>query len=192
MASTPSFDPNELSSPQPTNGSRATPRARRLSIAPLSSAMRRARRSRSYGDRGDRLRHVSRRSRGQRARRRGRLRRAAGQRRPRELRRTDADRSAHQIGQHGLCPGGRAGRQGHARPLHEPLRLRLQATARLPGRRDVGQRRVPARAPDQAGQPVRRRRPHGHRPGQAAGDAAADGAGRRRGGKSRRADASRI
>ena len=77
----------------------------------------------------------------ERAQRHPRLGGAAGERLQRKLRPAHAHRGTGQIGQHRLGAGGRTRRQADAGPLHEPLRLRRQAPARLSRRRDVGQRR---------------------------------------------------
>ncbi len=95
---------------------------------------------------------------------------------------------ARPLGQHRVGAGRRARRQAHARALHGTLRLRPQAAARLPRRRDVRQRRAHRRKRRRADEPAGRRRAHGHRPGQTRGDAAADGGGRRRRGQPRQAD----
>ncbi len=111
---------------------------------------------------------------------------AAAERRKREPRRNHADRGAREVGEHGVGPGRGESRPGHDDPLHEPLRLRPPAAARLPGGRNVGQRllrRQPARL---AAEPQSRPRPHVDRPGQTCGGPAADGRGR--GGGRRRRD----
>ena len=78
----------------------------------------------------------------ERAQRHPGLRRPAAERPGRKLRSAHADVGAGQIGQHRLGAGGRTGRQADDGALHAPLRVRRQAAAGLPRRRDVRQRRV--------------------------------------------------
>ncbi len=151
MASSPSYDPNALRSQSATAGcSRkrrtASGEAARQPRHPVR-LRRRARRSRSSPPRP--------RSTPAPIHAESTVRRAQRHARSRACRcENDNDESfgeitltagARPIGQHGLGAGRRTPRQAHDGPLHGTLRLRPQAPARLPGRRDVDQRRVPRR-----------------------------------------------
>ena len=143
MASTPSFDPNALANPTALakleiDGEDPAGQPRRA--VRLRPGLHLQGRDRHRRHRHRPLRPLLHRQRTQRHRR---LRGPPQQRQRRKLRPPHAHRGAREIGQHRVGAGRRTPRPADARPLHAPLRVRRQAPARLPRRRNVSERGVP-------------------------------------------------
>ena len=151
MASSPSYNPNSLRIEHGLRSGSRTTRARAAG-QPRHAVRLRARLDVQGRDRHrrDRQRAVHARIDGQRAQRRRDLGGPAAERRQRELRPDHAHRSARELGQHRLGAGRRKGRQADDGALHGRFGFDRKPQARLPGRRNVGQRRVRRRTPDLA------------------------------------------
>ena len=126
---------------------------------------------------------------GQRAQRHRDLRRAAAERRQRELRADHAHQALAQLGQHRLGAGRRTA-SASATIARYMSRFGFDRKPQLdypPSEMSISGE-YDGDAAGRADEPARRRRAHGHRPGQTRGHAAADGRGRRRGRQPRPAD----